>query len=729
MADVNNISRSFADNVNYLAELDKQYYKNGFISRNGIQLGTEEYYGNVMMNVFDRDQKQHVNINILSGSIFGNSGLETFLNNMKTQIQMFYPDITIGISVTDGTGVIVDKNINVTLSSVDTIIGLIQIDISLYLSPGVVADYTKYNILSSSNDYIAILPYLATLDDDFNNSIFAIGEIKDDIVTVSDNVVSVVTVSDNIDNVNYVANSIDDVNSVFENILNVNIVANNISSVIDVGSSITDVVTVSQNIDSVETVNSNISDINNVSLLSNEVKRVSDDLNGIDSNGRSDIIIVSDDLVLGANSSLNIVSNNISDINIVSNSNVSIVAVANNIDDVIIDADNIGSINIVASDLSMSGISNIVDAGSILDPISNDAPGTSMIETVSDNIVNVNIVGENIDDVIVASNNSLNISLVADTIVPVISEVLMADTYANIAITKASEASASELMAHKWADELEDVPVVGTVGTDDEYSAYHWAKKAESAAGGSITLDSLYDVNTTGIQDGGIIVWNQSLNQHVAYDFAHNDKLSFDLTAAATVSEGEIAWNATEGTIDVGLAGGSTLQVGQENVRTVRNNTIDTIVNGRLCMFDGTIGASGRIKVKPFTAGFDEALYLYGVATQNITSGSDGIITIEGKVIGIDTTGTPYGEVWNDEDILYAKANDVNGLMTNIPPVDDQLKLVVATVVHSHATNGCLEIRFMPFNENMYYTKVQNDILLNNKVPLSGDFILDLGGL
>ena len=193
------------------------------------------------------------------------------------------------------------------------------------------------------------------------------------------------------------------------------------------------------------------------------------------------------------------------------------------------------------------------------------------------------------------------------------------------------------------------------------------------------------------------------------------------------IRAGQFAWNQDEGTADLGLPGGSTLQIGQENVRTIRNGTASTIANGTLCMFDGTIGNSGRIKVKPFTAGFNEAMYLYGVATQTITPGSDGIITIEGKVRGIDTTGASVGEVWNDEDILYAKPND-NGRMTKVMPADNELKLVVATVIHAH-TNGVLEIRFTPINENLYYTKVQNDIILNNKVPLNSDFILDLGEL
>lgn len=187
MNEVNNISRSFADNVNYLAELDKQYYTDGFIKRNGIQLGTQEYFGKVTMNVFDKSQKKHIVSDIISGSIVGNSGLEQFLLDMKTSIETLYNDVIVNVVVSNGTGAIADKNINITLSSTDTIMGLIQIDVSMYTNPGVVADYTKYSILSASNEYIAILPYLSTLDNDFNNSILSIAELSDEIVNVSNN--------------------------------------------------------------------------------------------------------------------------------------------------------------------------------------------------------------------------------------------------------------------------------------------------------------------------------------------------------------------------------------------------------------------------------------------------------------------------------------------------------------------------------------------------------------
>lgn len=281
---------------------------------------------------------------------------------------------------------------------------------------------------------------------------------------------------------------------------------------------------------------------------------------------------------------------------------------------------------------------------------------------------------------------------------------------ANNAEISEQNALSSELIAEKWANEEEDVVV-----SDGKYSAKHYMLKSEDYA--NIALGMIDDnVSST--------VTTYSSNK-IETDL---NVIGFDLSADVSVGPGQVTWNATEGTYDMGLGNGSVLQVGQENIRKVKNNSGALISDGTLVMFNGTNGTSGRINVKPFTAGFNEAIKLYGVATQSIIDDSDGIITIEGKVRGIDTTGASVGETWVDNDILYAKPND-NGMMTKIVPADNELKIVVASVIKAHATNGTLEIRFMPFNENAYYTKVQNDILLDNKVPLNDGFTLDLGEL
>lgn len=60
-----------------------------------------------------------------------------------------------------------------------------------------------------------------------------------------------------------------------------------------------------------------------------------------------------------------------------------------------------------------------------------------------------------------------------------------ASTSATTATTKATEATTARDNAYKWSQEEEDTPVDD--GTHTGYSAYHWSKKAELAAGGGVS--------------------------------------------------------------------------------------------------------------------------------------------------------------------------------------------------------------------------------------------------
>lgn len=171
---------------------------------------------------------------------------------------------------------------------------------------------------------------------------------------------------------------------------------------------------------------------------------------------------------------------------------------------------------------------------------------------------------------------------------------------------------------------------------------------------------------------------------------------------------GQFKWNQDEGTADLRLQNGVTLQLGQENNRLVRNNTGDTISNGTVLMATGSLGASGKITVGPATGLFDGAKNIYGIATQDILNGADGYCTIEGKVRGINTSGSTVGETWTDGQILYVKPND-NGRLTNVEPVVGELKVSVAKVIYAHAINGLLEVRTASvLNENAYEPRNTN---------------------
>lgn len=687
---------SFIENVNYLASLDNNYGSAVKFVKNNLSLISSEY--NILLRVrYFVHSEMKIKEIVHQRNKFVFQDLNSILNDFKLKVNKV-PELRC-------TYTLVGNNITIDIESNDnkTKVCELAFTVNQYSN-----ELNVYNLRGTIIDPLKILPTLALFDADVINGTVAIGNNIESVITVANNIESVIIDAENIYSIVTVGNNIGNVKNVSNNISNVNNVAVNINDVNTVATDINSVVIVGDNIEDIKNVNENIGLILDLDMTA--VKNVYD-----------------------------------------------------NMDSVVIDANNIGNINIVADDLSEIGFSNLIDMGSISDPVEQDPTGISLIETVavnindvktnanniasiktnSDNIGNINKVADNIDNIkltgtsinninIVApkidkvetvSNNITNVNNVADNIV----DIQNAGENAQIATDKSAEALASEKKAHKWANYPEDQIIQGTFGIDDEYSAYHWAKKAELAAGGKIVLSSLCDVNADNVVNGGTIVYNSTTLLWEAYDFAKNTKLGFNLNPGTSVEQGELCWNVNEGTLDLGLANGVVLQIGQENVRNVRNDSGSTIEDGTVVMSDGTIGNSGRVKVKPFTGLFNEAHLIYGVATHDIANGADGIITIDGKVRGINTTGTSVGETWADGDLLYVKPED-NGKMTKIVPADDKLKIIVARVIKAN-TSGTLEIGFMKFNENIYYTKVQNDILLANKVPLTGDFILDLGDI
>ena len=172
--------------------------------------------------------------------------------------------------------------------------------------------------------------------------------------------------------------------------------------------------------------------------------------------------------------------------------------------------------------------------------------------------------------------------------------------------------------------------------------------------------------------------------------------------ATQTLSAGEMAWNPDERTFDMGV-NGVTLQAGQEIVVNVRNNTGSTISNGTVCMATGTIGASGRITVAPMDgSNAANAMYLLGIATEDITAGADGFVTVFGKVRGVNTSA------YSDGDVLYTSTN-TPGALTKTAPTSG-LKQPIAFVVNA-ASNGVIFVRIETLNHLAFQA---NGIIVTN---------------
>lgn len=154
---------------------------------------------------------------------------------------------------------------------------------------------------------------------------------------------------------------------------------------------------------------------------------------------------------------------------------------------------------------------------------------------------------------------------------------------------------------------------------------------------------------------------------------------------------GEFSWNADEETYNFVLDG-AVLQGGQELHWHVRNQSGADINDGDPIMAVGTLGSSGRILVDLMDGtDVNNAKYFLGLATEDIPNNTNGKIAHFGKTRGLDTTGTPYGEVWNEGEVIWVSPTTIGGL-TNIQPTSGT-RLPIAFVVTKHANQGNLAVR------------------------------------
>jgi len=179
-----------------------------------------------------------------------------------------------------------------------------------------------------------------------------------------------------------------------------------------------------------------------------------------------------------------------------------------------------------------------------------------------------------------------------------------------------------------------------------------------------------------------------------------------------TMAPGVITWNAEEGTFDLGLNGGVTLQAGQE-LHYYGKATVN-ITNGPAIQFAGVEG--DHILVKPAVQSEINAnpQYMIGVATQNINAGNFGYITKFGYVHGINTTGLGTGGT-----VLYYDSNGTTpGALTSTKPLSPKVQIEMAAVVKAStggSSNGRLLIRITVdsgFGSSVLLDDPQNNDLL-----------------
>ena len=193
-------------------------------------------------------------------------------------------------------------------------------------------------------------------------------------------------------------------------------------------------------------------------------------------------------------------------------------------------------------------------------------------------------------------------------------------------------------------------------------------------------------------------------------------KVPFDTTDTGPTALGELAWDSTNETLSLMLKSGTVLQVGEETLFHVVNNTGVTITDGTPVMYAGTDGNSGKLKIKPWDG--TDATKFMGLATQDIPDGgTTGYVTYFGAVRGIRTNGGNYGETWADGDIVYTKVGST-GLTKTAPTTGNYC--IVGAVISAHASNGTLFVR-QEFQKIVNSTDIQDSSAAGRTVLTSSD--------
>ena len=170
--------------------------------------------------------------------------------------------------------------------------------------------------------------------------------------------------------------------------------------------------------------------------------------------------------------------------------------------------------------------------------------------------------------------------------------------------------------------------------------------------------------------------------------------ITFDINPSDADAEARLKWNDTEGTLDLGMGGGSaTLQMGQElYYPKVVNKSGENLINGTLVMVDPAQPAQGnRLRVvRAITDGSYPSELIVGPLTEDVDNNQEGFATWFGYVRGmqlndIEANGIKDpNDTWVEGTILYTNPNLDGGYTSSVQPAPSGKSSIAAVT----AVNG-----------------------------------------
>ena len=156
--------------------------------------------------------------------------------------------------------------------------------------------------------------------------------------------------------------------------------------------------------------------------------------------------------------------------------------------------------------------------------------------------------------------------------------------------------------------------------------------------------------------------------------------MDFDTATTSTAGAGQMAWNNTDGTLDLGMQGGLKNKIGHQLFVKARNNSGSLITKGSVVKVVGVAGGFIGINLAQGDSDANSAT-AFGIVAEDIADASNGFVGINGIIHGLNTNAFTEG------DVLYLSPT-VAGTFTNVKPVAPQHAVVIGYVAKKSATDG-----------------------------------------
>ena len=217
----------------------------------------------------------------------------------------------------------------------------------------------------------------------------------------------------------------------------------------------------------------------------------------------------------------------------------------------------------------------------------------------------------------------------------------------------------------------------------------------------------LGDLNVTEVKTAGGMTLGGTLDMtdNPIVDVGYID---FNLLNGIAQAEGRLVWNDDDGTLNLGLPGGTVnLQIGQESVIRAKNTSGSTIGDGKAVRITGGSGNFATIGLSeadvPATAGS------IGLTTESIDNNQFGYVTTFGLVRDVDTSSFAVGNR------LFV--SNTAGELTATPPSSDERIVFMGSVIVANLNTGIILVHpinvsyLSELSGNTFAGEAANDIM------------------